>query len=162
MKFVKQSVIRASPERVFEFHEQPNVLSLLLPPWESARVIQPAKISEVGTQAIVETKVLGPITVRWVAQHTVYDPPRLFEDVQIKGPFRSWRHRHIVEAGNDGAILRDEIEYEPPLWFLGRALAPILVQKRLQKLFDYRHEVTRRWCEGKGRASEQCAVASVQ
>jgi hypothetical protein len=25
----------------------------------------------------------------------------------------------------------------------------LLVQRRLQKLFDYRHEVTRRWCEGK-------------
>src|SRR6266550_2018891 len=116
MRFVKESLIRASPERVFEFHEQPNVLSLLIPPWESARVIQPANISEVGTEAIVETKVLGLITTRWVAQHTVY---------------------------------------EPPLWFLGRLLAPILIQKRLQRLFDYRHEVTRRWCEGKGRASEQ-------
>lgn len=30
MQFVKQSVIRASPELVFEFHEQPNVLSLIL------------------------------------------------------------------------------------------------------------------------------------
>ncbi len=155
MRFVKESLIRASPERVFEFHEQPNVLSLLIPPWESARVIQPANISEVGTEAIVETKVLGLITTRWVAQHTVYEPPHAFEDVQIKGPFRSWRHRHLVEADNDGAILRDEIDYEPPLWFLGRLLAPILIQKRLQRLFDYRHEVTRRWCEGKGRASEQ-------
>ena len=148
MKFVKESVIRASPERVFGFHEQPDVLSLLIPPWESARVIQPAKISEVGAEAIVETRVFGPITARWVAQHTVYDPPHMFEDVQLKGPFRSWRHRHVVEPHADGAILRDEIDYEPPLGFLGRVLAPILVQKRLQKLFDYRHEVTRRWCEG--------------
>ena len=148
MKFVKESVIRASPERVFGFHEQPDVLSLLIPPWESARVIQPAKISEVGAEAIVETKVFGPITARWVAQHTVYDPPHMFEDVQLKGPFRSWRHRHVVEPHADGAILRDEIDYEPPLGFLGRAVAPRLVQKRLQKLFDFRHEVTRRWCEG--------------
>ena len=155
MRFVKESFIRASPERVFEFHEQPNVLSLLIPPWESARVIQPARISEVGTQAIVDTKILGPITIRWVAQHTVYDPPRLFEDVQIKGPFRSWRHRHLVRAQDDGAILRDEIDYEPPLGFLGRALAPIFVEKRLHKLFDYRHEVTRRWCEGDGRMKDE-------
>ena len=150
MQFVKESVIRASPQRVFEFHEQPNVLSLLIPPWESARVIQPAKISEVGTEAIVETKVFGPITARWVAQHTVYDPPHMFEDIQVKGPFRSWRHRHIVEPVSDGAILRDEIDYEPPFWFLGRIVAPLLIQKRLRRLFDYRHEVTRRWCERKG------------
>ena len=149
MRFVKESIIRASPERVFAFHEQPDVLNLLLPPWESARVIQTAKISEVGTNAIIETRILGPIKTHWVAQHTVYDPPHVFEDVQMKGPFRSWRHRHIVEAHAEGAILRDEIDYEPPLGFLGRALAPLLVERRLQKLFDYRHEVTRRWCERK-------------
>ena len=155
MRFVKESVMRASPERVFAFHEQPDVLNLLLPPWESARVIQTAKISEVGTNAIIETRILGPIKTRWVAQHTLYDPPHVFEDVQMKGPFRSWRHRHIVEAHAEGAILRDEIDYEPPLGFLGRALAPLLVERRLQKLFDYRHEVTRRWCEGRTEVSSE-------
>jgi ligand-binding SRPBCC domain-containing protein len=149
MHFIKESIIRASPERVFEFHEQPDVLSLLIPPWESARVIQPARISEVGGQAIVETKVVGPITMRWIAEHTLYDPPHMFEDVQVKGPFRSWRHRHVVEPHASGAILRDEIDYEPPFGFLGRALAPVLVWRRLERLFNYRHEVTRQWCEEK-------------
>ena len=149
MRFMKQSLIRASPERVFEFHEQPDVLTRLTPPSESARVIQSAKISEVGTRAIVETRILGPIKATWVAEHTVYEPPHVFEDIQVKGPFRSWRHRHIVEPVSDGAILRDEIDYQPPLGFLGRLVAPILIQKRLQKLFDYRHQVTRQWCEGK-------------
>jgi ligand-binding SRPBCC domain-containing protein len=149
VRFVKESLIRASPERVFAFHELPNALSLLLPPWESARVIQAAKISEVGAKAIMETRVLGPFTARWIAQHTVYDPPHLFEDVQVKGPFRSWRHRHIIEPDPAGAILRDEITYEAPFGFLGRAFAPGLIQPRLQKLFNYRHEVTREWCEKK-------------
>jgi ligand-binding SRPBCC domain-containing protein len=149
MRFVKESAIRASPERVFEFHERPDVLSLLIPPWENARVVHPTRISEVGTQAIVEVKVFGPVTVRWIAEHTVYDPPHLFEDVQIKGPFRKWRHRHIVKPDTNGAILRDEIDYVPPLGFFGCAVASRFIQQRLQKLFDYRHEVTRRWCEGK-------------
>ena len=148
MRFTKASLIRSSPERIFAFHELPDVLNLLLPPWEQARVVQPAKISAVGSQAIIETRVFGPIKTRWVAQHTVYDPPHMFEDVQFKGPFRSWCHRHIIEAHEDGSILRDEIDYEPPLGFIGRAMAPLLVQRRLQRLFDYRHDVTRRWCEG--------------
>jgi len=126
-------------------------LSLLIPPWESARVIQAARISDVGSQAIIETKIFGPISARWVAQHTIYEPPRLFEDVQVKGPFRSWRHRHLVAPHAEGAVLRDEIHYEPPLGSLGRALAPLLVERRLQKLFDYRHQVTRQWCEGKNK-----------
>jgi ligand-binding SRPBCC domain-containing protein len=147
MRFVKESLIRASPERVFAFHEQPEVLALLLPPWESARVIQSARISEVGARAIVETQILGTIWVKWVAEHTLYEPPHVFEDVQIKGPFRSWRHRHLVEPHPDGATLRDDIEYEPPFGFLGRAAAPLLIEGRLRKLFDYRHQVTREWCE---------------
>src|SRR6266550_1909177 len=106
MRFVNQSLIRASPERVFQFHEQPNVLTLLTPPTESAHVIQSAKISVVGSQSIIETTILGPIKVNWIARHTLYDPPHMFEDVHIKGPFRSWRHRHIVEPVADGAILR--------------------------------------------------------
>jgi len=154
MRFVKESLIAASAERVFEFHEQPNVLTLLLPPWESARVLQPAKISDVGSRAVVETRVFGPITIRWVAEHTLYDPPRVFEDIQVKGPFRSWRHRHVVEPHADGALLRDEIDYEPPLGVFGRAFSPLLVEGRLQKLFDYRHEVTRRWCEGRERGEK--------
>lgn len=149
MRFVKESLIRATPERVFGFHEQENVLELLLPPWESARVVKTAKISEVGDRAIVETRLLGPFAMQWIAQHIAYDPPHMFEDIQIKGPFRSWRHRHLVSAHQDGATLRDEIDYEPPFGFLGRTLAPLLIERRLRRLFDYRHQVTREWCERK-------------
>jgi len=149
MRFTKGKSDQVQSRGVFAFHELPDVLNLLMPPWEQAHVVQPAEISAVGSQAIIETRVFGPIKTRWVAQHTVYDPPRMFEDVQFKGPFHSWRHRHIVEAHEDGTILRDEIDYEPPLGFIGRALAPFLVQKRLQRLFNYRHEVTRRCAKGK-------------
>jgi ligand-binding SRPBCC domain-containing protein len=147
MQFVKQSVIRAAPQRVFEFHEQPEALALLTPPWEQARVISSAKISEVGSKAIVDVSVLGIFSMKWIAQHTAYDPPHYFEDIQIKGPFKSWRHGHIIKPDAAGAVLRDEIEYEPPLGFIGRLIAPVVIERRLQRLFDFRHEVTRRWCE---------------
>ena len=150
MEFVKTSVIRATPNRVFQFHQQPDALSLLTPPWERAEVIQSAKISDVGSRAIVQIDVLGLFKKKWIAEHTVYDPPNLFEDIQVEGPFKSWRHRHIVERHPDGAVLRDEISYEPPLGFVGRLVSPWLVERRLQRVFDYRHEVTRRWCETPG------------
>ncbi|HYN85175.1 MAG TPA: SRPBCC family protein [Pyrinomonadaceae bacterium] len=148
MKFVKESLIRAAPERVFAFHELPDALARLTPPWERARVVEAASSLSAGSRAVVETRVLGLFPVTWVAEHTVYDPPRVFEDVQRRGPFKSWRHRHLFIPAERGAtLLRDEIEYEPPLGILGRALAPILVERRLARLFAYRHEVTRAWCE---------------
>lgn len=146
MEFIKETFIRATPERVFAFHEQPNALELLTPPWETSRIITQAKISEPNSLTIIEAKV-GPFKTRWVAKHTAYDPPRMFEDIQLEGPFRRWRHRHFVKGFEDGAILRDEIDYDPPFGFLGRWAAPFMIQSRLEKLFDFRHDVTKRWCE---------------
>src|SRR3954469_16737237 len=147
MNFVKESLIKAQPERVFAFHELPDALARLTPPWEKARVISAAPDLRAGSTAVVETKLFGLFPVRWVAEHTLYDPPRMFEDVQTSGPFRRWRHRHIIKPHEEGALLRDEIEYAPPLIFLGRMTAPLLIEPGLRRLFDYRHEVTRRWCE---------------
>jgi ligand-binding SRPBCC domain-containing protein len=147
VKFSKESVIRALPEEVFAFHELPDALARLTPPWETARVIQPAPNLRVGSTAIIETRLFGMFTRRWIAKHTLYDPPRMFEDVQVSGPFKLWRHRHIVEPHEQGATLRDEIEFEPPLGVIGRLAAPLLIVPRLRRMFDYRHQVTREWCE---------------
>lgn len=154
MTFVKESIIRAQPERVFGFHELPDALARLTPAWERVRVVSAAPSLRAGAQAVVETRVLGIVPVRWIAEHTAYDPPRMFEDVQVRGPFRFWRHRHFVRAHAEGALLRDEIEYEPPFGLFGRLFAPLLIERRLRRLFEYRHAVTRRWCEGAARESQ--------
>ncbi len=147
MKFVKESVIRATPEKVFAFHRLSDAIERLIPPWENAKIIQKADISEIGSQAIIEQKIFGLIRSRWIAEHTKFEPPKMFEDAQISGPFKSWRHKHIIKSHENVAILRDEIEFEPPFWVFGRIAAPLLVLPKLEKMFAYRHEVTRKWCE---------------
>lgn len=151
MRFNKESLIRAAPERVWAFHELPDALERLTPPWERVRVVEKAhgllSTLEVGSRVVIETRLFGVIPARWVAEHTRYEPPQMFEDTQISGPFKSWRHRHTIEPHADGAILRDEIEYEPPLGFLGGLAAPFLIEPRLRRMFEHRHAVTRRWCE---------------
>lgn len=147
MKFIKESIIKAAPEKVFSFHLLPDAFERLIPPWEKVKVLQKADISEIGSQTILETKLFGFFRVRWVAEHTKYEPPRMFEDVQISGPFASWWHRHIILPHENGAILKDEIEYEPPFSIIGKAVAPTLIESKLEKMFAYRHEVTRKWCE---------------
>lgn len=147
MQFVKESVIHAAPERVFAFHRLPDAFERLIPQWENAAVVEKADITKIGSRAIIEQKLFGIIPSRWVAEHTEYDPPRMFEDVQISGPFKSWRHQHIVKPHPDGAILRDEIEYEPPMWIFGELAAPYVIVPKLEKMFEYRHQVTKEWCE---------------
>src|SRR5262249_6951392 len=93
VRFVYESLIKAPAEEVFGFHTQPDALTKLMPPWEHARVIQQADISVVGSRTIVEVKILRLFTITWIAQHTIFEPLRAFEDIQLRGPFRRWRHR---------------------------------------------------------------------
>ncbi|HEY0426258.1 MAG TPA: SRPBCC family protein [Pyrinomonadaceae bacterium] len=147
MRFVKETVIRAAPEKVFGFHLLPDAFERLVPPWEKVKIIQKADITRIGSRAIIESKLFGFFKVRWVAEHTRYEPPRMFEDVQISGPFKSWRHQHFVEPHAEGALLKDEIEFEPPFSIIGKAVAPTFIISKLEKMFAYRHEVTRKWAE---------------
>ncbi len=147
MEFIKESLINASPERVFGFHELPDALERLIPPWDDVEIVQRADISKVGSQAILVSTVFGFIKQKIVAEHTKYEPPKLFEDTLVSSPFKKWVHQHIVEAHADGAILRDVIEFDPGYSFVGEFGAKLLILPMIRKMFDYRHKVTKEWCE---------------
>ena len=147
MNFVKESVIEASPEKVFAFHELPDAFERLIPPWENLKIVQRADISKIGSRAIIERKFLGFTVSRLVMEHTKYDPPRMFEDLQISGPFKYWRHKHLIYPHEDGSILRDEIEYEARISYLSMEVTPTIILPKLKRMFDYRHDVTKDWCE---------------
>lgn len=150
MRFVKESRIDASPEAVFAFHESPGALERLTPPWEHVRVIEGGDSIRPGSRVVLETRI-GPVPVRWVAEHTEYEPGRLFADRQVSGPFARWYHRHLfLDDGQGGTILRDEVEFTPPLGVFGRLAGAGFIQQKLQKMFDYRHEVVRRSIGSRG------------
>jgi ligand-binding SRPBCC domain-containing protein len=146
MHFIARSVIRTTPAQLFAFHELPDAFVRLLPPGETIRVIQTAQSLNVGSRTIVDIRIAF-LYIRFESLHTNYDPPHSFEDQQVRGPFRSWRHRHIVEPHPDGAILIDDIEYTPPFGLLGRAVDGVVIKPRLRKVFAFRHRVTREYCE---------------
>lgn len=143
MRFVYESIIEASVQDVFAFHERADAFALLQPPWEHTQIIQPPTSLQVGTVVRLRTRV-GPVWVSIEAEHVAYTKDQRFEDVMRRGPFRSWHHKHGFLADPRGCLLRDEIEYEPPLGPLGRRIAPIAIEPRLRRLFEYRHRVTRR------------------
>ena len=148
LRFVKESKINAPPQVVFAFHESPGALQWLVPPWENMKVVQASGSLMPGGRVVLKGKVLGFLPVQWIAEHTEYDPPHLFADRQVSGPFAYWHHRHLVLDGGEGnAILRDEVDYCLPMGMLGRWLGGALVRRKLQRMFDYRHEVTRRLIE---------------
>jgi ligand-binding SRPBCC domain-containing protein len=147
MQFIKESRINAPPARVFAFHESPGALQRLTPPWEKVTVESGGTSIKPGARVVLMTK-LGPIPLRWVAEHTEYSPPYLFADRQVSGPFARWNHRHeFLDDGQGGTILRDTVDYEVPLGVLGRTFGGNFVKSKLTKMFDYRHEMTRKIVE---------------
>ena len=86
---------------------------------------------------------VGPLRVRWHARHTRIEMGSMFEDDQVKGPFRRWRHVHRMIESGDGCELRDEIEYELPVSSISEPLAGSAVRRRIDRLFAYRHRITR-------------------
>jgi ligand-binding SRPBCC domain-containing protein len=158
MKFVKETRIAAPPSAVWAFHECPGALERLTPPWEKVRVIEGGDSIQVGARVVLETH-LGTFPLRWVAVHTEYEPPHLFADRQVSGPFASWYHRHhFLDDGQGGTILRDEVDYELPLGRLGRFFGGRFVRGKLDRMFEYRHAQTREAIEATGHgASERSA-----
>jgi ligand-binding SRPBCC domain-containing protein len=145
--FEKRTRIAAPAELVFAFHDRPEALTLLIPPWEPARVVEKTPGLGVGVRAVIEVRV-GPTVHRLVAEHIACEPGRMFQDTLREGPLKKWVHTHTMEPdGAGGSWLIDHIEYELPLGALGNLGVGWLVKRRMEKMFAYRHEVTRKTCE---------------
>ena len=140
-RFIKQSEIAAPPEAVFAWHELPGAVERLTPPWEHAEVIEKTNGIHVGAKVVFKVYV-GPFWRLWEAEHIEYKPPNLFVDIQRKGPFAYWLHRHRFEPTPQGTtLMTDEIEYALPLGWLGELAGGAFAREKLQRMFDYRHQV---------------------
>jgi ligand-binding SRPBCC domain-containing protein len=139
--FVKQSEVPAPPDAVFAWHEQPGAVERLTPPWERVEMVERGDSLRIGTRVIFKV-FTGPFAKLWVAEHVEYDPPHLFADVQRRGPFAYWYHRHrFAPTGQGTTLMTDEVEYALPLGWLGALVGGGFVRAKLQKMFDYRHQV---------------------
>ncbi|MEM8676594.1 MAG: SRPBCC family protein [Cyanobacteria bacterium P01_G01_bin.67] len=146
LNFQYSSLIDASVETVWRFHERSDILDLLTPPWQPVTIIR--REGGLGVGAISEFRLsLAGIPIRWIATHTECEPNRLFVDRQTEGPMESWVHRHELVPKNGKTQLTDAIAYEIPGGFLTELLLGWWVDARLKDMFRYRHQVTKDNCE---------------
>ncbi len=140
-RFVKKSVISSSTESVFSWHERNGAIERLSPPWNPIKVIHKSGGIQPGAKVVLGMK--GLVRYRWHAIHTDYEKNRLFRDEQTRGPLSRWIHTHRFESiGDNQCILEDSIEYKPFLSFISQYLADQSIQKKLNRIFTYRHNTT--------------------
>ena len=135
--------IEAPVEAVFAFHEHPDALRRLSPPFPPLKVLRRSGGLEAGAEVDLE---IGPLT--WQARHTAYERNRLFVDEQVRGPFRRWVHQHVFEAlGPARSRLTDRVVFELPGGRLVNRVAAPAVRIALRQMFAHRHAVTKHACE---------------
>jgi ligand-binding SRPBCC domain-containing protein len=128
------------PERCFELFAEARNLEAMTPPWLRFRVVSPGAV-EMGPGALIEYRlVLHLVPIRWLTRIEVWEPPRRFVDVQLRGPFAEWEHTHEFQPLNGSTLVRDRIRYRQRLGPLGALAELLFVRRDLERIFDYRRE----------------------
>ena len=134
-KLHQEALIRHPRDAVFEFLASAENLNALTPPWVHFSILTPLPIEmAVGTIIDYRIRIRG-VPVRWLSEITEWDPPAGFCDVQRKGPYRVWAHRHTFEEVDGGTLVTDSVDYRVP----GGALVNrLFVAGELRRIFGYR------------------------
>lgn len=143
-------------ERVFEFFSNPENLPRIMPQASATRLIA---LNRVPAQGIANAKAAGvgstitttfrvipflPFRSQWIARITEFELNRYFADVQDKGPFKQWHHRHEVLAQTReniaGTLVRDVIDYEVGFSFIGTMANALFVRRQMEHTFAERQQ----------------------
>jgi uncharacterized protein len=101
------------------------------------RLLGERRVMTAGSVLDYRLRWLG-IPLRWRGYVREYDPPFRFLDVQLRGPYARWEHRHCFLEEDGGTLVEDRIVYRLPLGVAGRALHALLVARQLRAAWAYR------------------------
>jgi len=120
---------------VFGFFSDPGNLETITPPWLRFRVLRCSTPTlQEGTTIDYRLRIRG-FPLRWRSRISSWDPPHGFVDEQVRGPYRSWIHRHAFRETGGGVLMTDRVDYS----VIGGALIHFLfVRRDLSRIFDYR------------------------
>jgi ligand-binding SRPBCC domain-containing protein len=164
--------IPASLEKVFLFFADPANLPRVMPAWMDVRIererilpppaaelvraesVQPPappnRLAGVGSEIEASYRTIPgiPFRIGSVAVITAFSMYHFFEDVQGRGPFKTWHHRHEFHTetreGVPGTIIRDIVDYEIGLGMFGRVGNALFVAPQMSRTFRYRQQTIAR------------------
>jgi ligand-binding SRPBCC domain-containing protein len=123
----------------WNFFSSPKNLSVITPD-TLGFVIKSQVPEEMYSGLIISytVKPMGNIRMTWVTEIRDVVPGTSFVDIQIKGPYKFWHHRHHFEPVEGGVVMTDTVHYILPAGFVGRLVHKALVKPRLKQIFTYR------------------------
>jgi uncharacterized protein len=141
--FSREIELPVSADDAFAWHERQEALERLIPPWESVDCVgRSGNLCEGATVELINR--IGPLKLRWLAEHYDFEPGKQFCDVQREGPFAEWNHFHLFRSNgsSETSVLEDRVKYRVPGGWLGRLIGGRWIRNKIERMFDYRHETT--------------------
>jgi ligand-binding SRPBCC domain-containing protein len=138
-KFTSSFSIKTDLEKIFRFHLDPKNLRLVSSPNLNLKIMEHKAPLQKNSEVKLKFEILPFIPIEWNLIIEELLENELIVDIQTKGPFKYWKHKHYFEQLFDGTvIITDEIEYDAGVF--GKIFDP-LIKWQLKKMFKFRYKI---------------------
>ncbi len=142
-RLVASQLVPRPLDEVASFFEDSRNLGRLTPSSMGFEFLTDDVAMREGVEIRYRIRPLLGIAMTWATRITSFDPAHGFVDIQSRGPYRHWQHRHRFEAVGDSTVVHDEIEYRLPLGPLGDLAHALVVRREIEWIFRYRASAVR-------------------
>jgi ligand-binding SRPBCC domain-containing protein len=165
-RFESEQWLEIPVEKAFAFFADPSNLPRIMPVSMDAKLLKlklvnpeagswtggpsvGSNVAGTGTEMVLSFRVLPglPWRGRWLARITECEINHFFTDLQVKGPFKCWHHRHeFVSQARDGVpgtLIRDVVEYEVGFGVVGHLADRLFVRRQMRRTFAWRQKAVR-------------------
>lgn len=134
-----QDFYNTSKEELWDFISSPNNLSKITPDYMDFKIQStlPEKMYP-GMLIAYKVNVLPKIRMSWLTEITHVDEGNYFVDEQREGPYKIWHHEHFLKQMDGFVRMYDKVVYKPPFGILGKVMNRLVIENKLEEIFDYR------------------------
>ena len=136
-----ESVLDATPEDVFAWHERPGAFERLSPTWADVRVLEREGGIRDGARVVVQVHK-GPVHVTGELRALgVRARAASSRTSRCGGRWELTSTRTASRLPTSGqCLVQDEVEWEAPVRPAAEIFTQPLIQRELSRLFPFRHE----------------------
>lgn len=146
--FERSVLLKASPEEVYAFHEDPRNITRISPPSLSVERVDCTVPAIAGGVFSLRVRQFG-LPMDWEGVWEEAVPGDRLVDGARRSPFRHWRHHHLFRAAEGGTIMTDRVEYALPGGMIGRLLDKTVMPVVFAGMFLARHRATAKFFAGR-------------